>query len=48
MQLDETEYSQLVGFRGDNGGYIILSISEKLHIAYLLNHQIRKFHINKQ
>ena len=34
MQLDETEYSQLVGFRGDNGGYIILSISEKLHIAY--------------
>lgn len=34
MQTDETEYSQLIGFKGDNGGYIILSVSEKLHIAY--------------
>lgn len=25
---------QLIGFNGDNGGYIILSITEKLHVAY--------------
>lgn len=34
METGETEYSQLIGFRGNNGGVIILSVSENLHIAY--------------
>lgn len=34
--LEQEDYSdmQLIGFKGDNEGYILLSITEKLHIMY--------------
>ena len=41
MKKEETSYSQLIGFRAENNGYIILSISEKLHIAYFPKEPIR-------
>lgn len=34
MTTEEYPDKQLVGFKGDNDGYIILEITEKLHIAY--------------
>lgn len=34
MESEQTSYSKLIGFVGDNKGMIILSISDDLHISY--------------
>ncbi len=41
MQTEESSNGQLIGFWAENNGCIILSISEKLHIAYFPKAPIR-------